>query len=32
MTAQSAMEMTGSSASRVLGCKTDSIPFSAYQF
>ena len=30
MTAQSAMEMTGSSASRVLGRKMDSIPFSAY--
>ena len=30
MTAQSAMEMTGSSASRVLGRKMDSIPFSTY--
>ena len=30
MTAQSAMEMTGSSASRVLGRKMDSIPFSPY--
>ncbi len=31
MTAQSAMEMSGSSASRVLGRKMDSIPFSPYQ-
>jgi MFS family permease len=31
MTAQSAIEMTGSSASRVLGSKMDSIPFSSYQ-
>jgi MFS family permease len=31
MTAQPAMEVTGSSASRVLGRKMDSIPFSAYQ-
>ena len=31
MTAQSAMEMSGSSASRVLGRKMDSIPFSSYQ-
>ena len=31
MTAQSAMEMSGSSASRVLGRKMDSIPFSGYQ-
>ena len=31
MTAQSAMGMSGSSASRVLGRKMDSIPFSAYQ-
>ena len=31
MTAQSAMEMSGSSASRVLGRKMDSIPFSRYQ-
>ena len=31
MTAQSAIEMSGSSASRVLGRKMDSIPFSAYQ-
>ena len=30
MIAQSAMEMTGSSASRGLGRKMDSIPFSAY--
>ena len=30
MTAQSAVEMTGSSPSRVLGRKMDSIPFSAY--
>ena len=31
MTAQSATEMSGSSASRVLGRKMDSIPFSPYQ-
>jgi hypothetical protein len=31
MTAQSPMEMWGSSASRVLGRKMDSIPFSPYQ-
>ena len=31
MTAQSPMEMSGSSASRVLGRKMDSIPFSPYQ-
>ena len=31
MTAQSPMEMSGSSASRVLGRKMDSIPFSRYQ-
>jgi hypothetical protein len=31
MTAQSAMEMSGSSASHVLGRKMDSIPFSRYQ-
>ncbi len=30
MTAQSAMEISGSSASRVLGRKMDSIPFSPY--